>query len=256
MNLSFEKYQASGNDFILINQYNNNFLLNKKRIKFLCDRNLGVGADGLIIFRNTPTADFEIKFYNPDGSESFCGNGSRCAVHFAISNKISKKNFSRFLAKNKYHEAFVNRSKISIKMNNISNIKKIDNDYYVDLESPHYVRFCKDLNNLDFNKNIKNIKLNYNPKYGLFNINLIQIINKNEISVRTFEKGVEGETLSCGTGAIASSIAASFKKCESPLKINYTGGSMKVRFTKNINIFENIYLEGSQNFVYSGKIKI
>ena len=94
MNLSFEKYQASGNDFILINQYNNNFLLNKKKIGFLCDRTLGVGADGLIIIRNTAKADFEMKFYNPDGSESFCGNGSRCAVHYAASNKISKKNIS------------------------------------------------------------------------------------------------------------------------------------------------------------------
>jgi len=256
MNLSFEKYQASGNDFILINQFNNNFLLNKKKIGFLCDRNLGVGADGLIIIRNTAKADFEMKFYNPDGSESFCGNGSRCAVHYAASNKISKKNISMFLARNKYHEAYINKSKVSIKMNDISNIKKINNDFYIDLESPHYVRICDDLNNIDFKKNIEKIKIDNNAKYGNFNINLVQIISKNEINVRTFEKGVEGETLSCGTGAIASSIAASFKKCKSPLKINFTGGSMKVTFTKNINIFKNIYLEGSQNFVYSGKIKI
>ena len=256
MEIHFEKYQALGNNFILINQFERNIQLNNETISFLCDRNVGIGADGIIIIKKCLKADFEIVFHNPDGTKSLCGNGSICAVDFAIKKGFSRKNKSFFLAYDGYHYATYKNDKISIKMNNVSEIKKINDDYLINTGASHYVQIVKNLKKINIYKEVNNIKLNNDFNSKEFNINFVKIVDENEIEIRTFEKGVEAETQSCGTGAIAASIAVSFKNLKGPLKVKSRGGMMKAHFEKNKSIFENIFLEGTQRFIFSGKINI
>ena len=254
MEIHFEKYQALGNNFILVNQLENKNRFNNKKISFLCDKDHGIGADGIIIIKKCLKADFEIVYYNPDGSKSFCGNGSRCAVDFSIKKELTKKENIYFLAYDGYHFAKQKGDFISIKMNDIKNIKKFKNDYYINSGAPHYMKIVENLKNIDINKKIDQTRLNIGYVSENFNLNFIQIINKNKIEIRTYEKGVERETQSCGSGAVAGSIAASFNNIKSPVIVKTNGGLLKVTFEEKNNAFENVFLEGKQKFIFSGKI--
>ena len=256
MEIHFEKYQALGNNFILVNQLENKNRFKNKKISFLCDRNHGIGADGIIIIKKCLKADFEIVYYNSDGSKSFCGNGSRCAVDFAIKKKLTKKKNIYFLAYDGYHFAKQKGDFISIKMNDIKKIKKFNNDYYINSGAPHYIKIVENLKNIDINKKVDEIKSKSGYVSQRFNLNFVQIINKNKIEIRTYEKGVERETQSCGSGAIAGAIAASFNDIKSPVIVESNGGCLKTIFEKKKNFFENVFLEGKQKFIFSGKITI
>jgi len=255
MQLHFYKYQSSGNSFILIDNLENKTSLLKSQIIKLCDYSFGVGSDGLIILSSVLGMDFEIIFYNPDGSLGFCANGSLCALHF-----LKKKFISRdcsFKAFDGIHMAIIEND-IHLKMKDINKYKKLDNGYYLNSGAPHHVKFVNgELLNLNIIKEYKDIRKHNFYKKKLCNINLVFIEGKNTISIRTFEKGVNRETLSCGTGVVASVIATFIKENLVINSIKTKGGKLKVIFNKNKkDKFSDIYLIGSPQEVFTGKINL
>ena len=256
MLINFYKYQSSGNSFLLVDDLQNKINLNKSQIVKLCDFSYGVGSDGLIIIKPSKESDFELQFFNPDGSKGFCGNGSLCALDF-LKNKKFINNYCNFVAFDGIHEAKINND-IYLKMKNINFYEKINNDYYINSGAPHYIRFIDhNLKRIDIVNESMIIKNNDFLKKNPCNIDFISLEDKGVIYVRTFEKGVDRETLSCGTGAIASAIAFSIKK---NLKIDYVrmkGGILKVDYKKNKNnTFSDIYLIGNPKKVFNGEIRI
>ncbi|MEE3112969.1 MAG: diaminopimelate epimerase, partial [Bacteroidota bacterium] len=211
--------------------------------------------DGLIILSSVLGMDFEIIFYNPDGSLGFCANGSLCALHF-----FKKKFISRdcsFKAFDGIHMAIIEND-IHLKMKDINKYKKLDNGYYLNSGAPHHVKFVNgELLNLNIIKEYKDIRKHNFYKKKLCNINLVFIEEEKTISIRTFEKGVNRETLSCGTGAVASVVATSIKENLVINSIKTKGGKLKVIFNKNKkDKFSDIYLIGSPQEVFRGKINL
>lgn len=257
MNIKFYKYQSSGNDFILIDNRTNNIKLSNKKIKLLCNRNFGIGADGLIFLYNDEIVDFYMKYFNSNGEEgTMCGNGARAIVRFASDIKIIKNNCI-FKAIDGLHKAVILENNIKIKMINVENIENYKNDLILNTGSPHYVKFIEKVNNFNVNKYggiIRNLK---EFKNGI-NVNFVEINDNNILYVRTYERGVEKETLSCGTGITASVIAFAYKETiiNGKIEANSLGGKLFVYFEKNKNKYINIWLEGESSFVFVGKIYI
>lgn len=253
MPFEFQKYQGTGNDFIIIDDRDENFdLKNHTLIQNICDRKFGIGSDGLILIRNSKEADFEMIFYNPDASMSFCGNGSRCAVMFCFQNKIiSNKNCS-FIAIDGIHQASIENDWVKISIGDVNTIKKYDKDIFINTGSPHYIRFVKELNNLAIKTEAHPIRYNNEFKEKGTNVNFVEP-HENYIAVRTYERGVEDETLSCGSGVTACAIGAAYlldKK--SPIKIQSQGGELNVSFSQEGEKFTNIFLSGPAKFVFKG----
>jgi diaminopimelate epimerase len=256
MQISFYKYHGTGNDFILIDnrhQQSNNYTI--PLIQHLCHRRFGIGADGLILLQSHPQYDFEMIYYNADGSQSLCGNGSRCAVdlanHLGI---IGDKTY--FLTTDGPHQALIQEKMIWLQIKDIAKIQPIGTDYFVDTGSPHYIRIVDDLVNLDVYHLGKTIR-NQEPfqKVGT-NVNFVQLEGNNTIAVRTYERGVENETLSCGTGVTAAALVASTKGLKSPIQVNTKGGELQVHFTTTTQGFTDIYLVGPAVRVFQGTINV
>ncbi|WP_110473529.1 diaminopimelate epimerase [Candidatus Karelsulcia muelleri] len=262
MKIFFFKYQATGNDFIIINNLCKQFALKEKIIQRLCNRNLGIGADGLILIEKIKNYDFYMKYYNSDGKEgSMCGNGGRCSVHFAKKIGVLHKKNKNTLFKtiDGYHYATINKNIVSINMTNVEFLTvEVDKKYiFLNTGSPHHIIFIKKIENINIKK--KGRKLQSSKKYlktGV-NVNFVQI-NKHILYVRTYERGVENETFSCGTGVTASVIAAYhknkifFKK----ILVKTRGGLLQVKFDTLLQSYKRIFLKGEVNFVYKGVIKI
>ncbi|MFP3037463.1 MAG: diaminopimelate epimerase [Candidatus Karelsulcia muelleri] len=252
MKIFFFKYQATGNDFIIINNLCKQFALKEKIIQRLCNRNLGIGADGLILIEKIKNYDFYMKYYNSDGKEgSMCGNGGRCSVNFAKKIGVLHKKNTLFKTIDGY------KNIVSINMTNVEFLT-VDKKYiFLNTGSPHHIIFIK-------NKKIENIKkkgrkLQSSKKYlktGV-NVNFVQI-NKHILYVRTYERGVENETFSCGTGVTASVIAAYHKNkiCFKKILVKTRGGLLQVKFDTLLQSYKRIFLKGEVNFVYKGVIKI
>ena len=256
MPINFYKYQSSGNSFVIIDNLENKISFNKSQIVKLCDFNYGIGSDGVMIIRPCKESDFELQFFNPDGSKSFCGNGSLCALHFLKNKKFINK-YCNFIGFDGIHEAKIN-DEIYLKMKNIDFYEKINNDFYINSGAPHYVKFIDhNLKKIDIYIESMIIKTCDFLKKNPCNINFVSLEDEHTIYVRTFEKGIDRETLSCGTGAIASAIAFSIKENR---KINYVrmrGGTLRVTYKKNKNnTFSDIYLIGNPKNIYNGKISI
>lgn len=255
MHFSFYKYQGTGNDFIIIDNRQLFFSKNDtKHIAALCDRKFGIGADGLILLENHPTLDFRMVYYNSDGNESsMCGNGGRCLVHFAKFLGIIQ-NKTTFEAIDGIHEAIILNDIVSLKMNDVESVKIENNNIFLNTGSPHHVEICNQLDTLD----IQNVgaKLRF-EKYGNegANINFVKQIDNDTFSVRTYERGVEGETLSCGTGVTAVAIAMhAIQKTNSGTVILKTpGGDLEVTFEFNESQYKNIWLKGPAVQVYRGE---
>jgi diaminopimelate epimerase len=260
MKIQFHKYQGTGNDFILID--NRELLFPKNRTKLihkLCDRRFGIGADGLILLQNKSGFDFEMMYYNSDGKEgSMCGNGGRCTVAFAKKlGLIDDK--TNFTAVDGAHEAIVKNETVSLKMSNVNGIEKIGKDYFLNTGSPHYVRYVSNISTLDVVKEGRKVRTNERFNKQGTNVNFVEQ-KEGVLQVRTYERGVEDETLSCGTGVTAVALIAAYKKSKSNAKqfsIKTLGGKLKVAFYQNsMNAFTDIWLIGPAELVFSGEYSI
>lgn len=260
-NLHFYKYHGAGNDFIMIDNRKSDVVLGGEQIRFLCHRRFGVGGDGLVLLKTCDRADFEMEYYNSDGKvASMCGNAGRCVAAFA--NKLglfSEK--SRFYSYDGYHEAeFISmdgdNAVIKLGMRNISSIEKCINGWFLDTGSPHYVEFIKDV--MNYPVEIKGRNLRYDSHFAEgSNVDFAEE-RENGIFVRTYERGVEAETLSCGTGVTASALVYAFLKQmkRGVISVKTTGGDFKVYFTQSDKGFENISLQGEACCVFEGDIKL
>lgn len=260
MIIQFYKYHGTGNDFVIIENLKGEISLNKKQISFICSRRFGVGADGLMLLNSSKEADFKMEYYNSDGSgATMCGNGARCIVAFAAYIGLLKKRNITFIASDGLHHAkLINKNRIKIKMSDVDSIENVNSDFFCDTGSPHYVKFQQDLNTHDVYSNGKEIRNSTRYKETGTNVNFIEEISENKIFVRTYERGVEDETNSCGTGAVASAIILSHIRNSDTniVKIKTKGGKLKVFFKKEDNFYKDIWLEGPVSNVFEGIIEI
>ena len=258
MKLTFYKYQGTGNDFICVDNRDGKFKPSLDLVKRLCTRRFGLGSDGLILLQNKKGYDFEMDFFNPDGSKSLCGNGSRCVVSFAKALGLIKDN-ARFWAIDGEHTATITNDVVCLKMNDVKAVEISEDFYYLNTGSPHYCTFVNEINEFDVFSQGKRIRFSERFKKEGTNVNFLEKTN-GSVFVRTYERGVENETLSCGTGVTASGLVASLKGLATGkdfCDINTLGGKLKVKFNKqNDNSFTDIYLEGPALFVFKGEIEI
>lgn len=259
MKFTFYKYQGTGNDFVIIDNRATNLKLTEQQINRLCDRRFGIGADGLMLLENDSDYDFGMKYFNSDGKEStMCGNGGRCLVSFAkMLGIIGEK--TQFKAIDGVHKATIHDDKnISLEMQNVSNVNKVNNNYYLNTGSPHYVLFSDNIDKIDVVNRGREIRYSGEFKPEGTNVNFVEI-KHDELYVRTYERGVENETWSCGTGVTASAISASIhtKTDKSSYRIITKGGTLHVSFEKiDKNSFKNIWLTGPATFVFKGEITL
>jgi diaminopimelate epimerase len=259
MSIQFFKYHGAGNDFIIIDNRNNGFKVQRDVIERLCNRRFGIGADGLMLLENSRTADFSMRYFNADGREStMCGNGGRCIVAFANSIGVIK-NDTRFMAADGLHKAKILDTKIvSIEMKDIEEVRKLGNDYFVDTGSPHYVQFVNDLKNAPVYTEGRRIRLDRRICNEGTNVNFVHIDGDGRISIRTYERGVENETLACGTGAVASAISTFLKTKtdKTSFMIHVVGGKLKVDFVPvSEQNYKDIWLTGPAEFVFEGMVE-
>lgn len=256
--IEFFKYQGTGNDFVMIDDRSESFgLENHILIANLCHRKFGIGADGLILIRNHREVDFEMIYYNADGRlTSLCGNGSRCAVQFA--HKLGMiTNHCSFTTVEGILEAKIENEQVHLKMPDVNNIKSYEHHYFLNTGSPHHICIVDDIENYDVINQGR--KIRYGAPYyeeGA-NVNFVKPISDDRIFVRTYERGVEDETLSCGTGATAAALVHGLKGAESPIKVETLGGDLQISFEREVgNNFKNIHLIGPATLVFSGTISI
>ena len=257
MNLiDFYKYQGTGNDFILIDNRNKFFKNDTKLVKKLCHRKFGIGADGLICLENSANYDFKMVYYNADGRESsMCGNGGRCITAFAKYQGIIHDGCS-FEAIDGLHKARIKPdNQVELKMANVDHIQNYSGDLIINTGSPHYIKFVKDSQIINVPQQGAEIRYANDFKAKGINVNFAHI-QDDMIFTRTYERGVENETLSCGTGVTAVAIAAyhqQFLKNEIA-KLNTPGGELQVKFNKTISGYDNIWLIGPTEMVFNGEI--
>lgn len=260
MKIKFEKYQGAGNDFILFdNRLNILDKITEEQVKKMCDRRFGIGADGLMLLNKKEGFDFEMIYFNADGKVgSMCGNGGRCITQFAFTLGIKKSRYLFSAIDGKHKSEIDLDKKIKLQMTNVTKVEFALDHYVLDTGSPHYVKFVTGLRDFDVvgeGRKIRNSK--EFAKKGI-NVNFVETLGEDQIYVRTYERGVEDETLSCGTGVTASALVAAhndngFNRVEVKTK----GGSLSVEFDKNGDAeFENIWLCGPATFVYSGEIEL
>ena len=257
MLLPFYKYQGTGNDFIIIDNRKSLVQLTTQQINFLCNRKFGIGADGLMLLNKKENYDFEMKYYNADGNEStMCGNGGRCLTKFAFDMGIKKEKYF-FIAVDGEHESFLQQNGwVNLKMKDVTEIKNYENDKILNTGSPHYVKVSGDVESINVFDEGRKIRYNKNFSAEGINVNFVKQLN-NAILVRTYERGVENETLSCGTGVTASALAMSNNEPHQRINVKTLGGNLAVEFDKiSANRFKNIYLCGPAAFVFKGEIEI
>lgn len=260
MTISFYKYQGTGNDFIIIdNRETMNGHFSSKEIKHLCERRFGIGADGLMLLGNAKGYDFSMKYYNADGREgSMCGNGGRCMVKFAYDLGIHRPVY-RFLAVDGVHQAEIDLNGIvRLKMKDVEQVNYIGDHFVLDTGSPHYVRFISDVNRYDVVKEGQAIRNSKKYFAEGINVNFVENIDEHTIFVRTYERGVEDETYSCGTGVTASALMAAHNDTGfNQVDVSTLGGKLSVEFDRiDDNKFTNIWLSGPAEFVYKGEVEL
>jgi diaminopimelate epimerase len=259
MKLTFYKYQGTGNDFIILDNRQGNILLTIEQVNRLCDRKFGIGADGLMLLNLHEGYDFEMKYYNADGKESsMCGNGGRCLTRFAFDRGIKKEDY-HFIAIDGEHTArLVKNDWIELKMKDVSTIQYSNGNGVLDTGSPHFIKMVKDVMAIDVFKEGKEIRYSKEFKKEGLNVNFVQKIDEDKIIVRTYERGVEDETLSCGTGVTASALVAAHNDSGfNRIEVKTIGGNLAVEFDKTSETsFKNIWLCGPATFVFKGEIDL
>jgi diaminopimelate epimerase len=260
MIIEFCKYQGCGNDFIILDNRSNHFdNLIQKDIEWLCNRRFGVGADGLMLLNKKEGVDFEMKYFNADGSEStMCGNGGRCITKYFYDLGFHKFTY-QFWAIDGMHEAEINGDdNIRLKMKNVSQINYQDRDIILDTGSPHYVKHVNTLEDVNVTELGRAIRNSKEFKEKGINVNFVEIMDDDSIFVRTYERGVEAETLSCGTGVTAAAlISAHNERGFNRVEVKTLGGKLSVEFNKCSDTeFNEIWLIGPAKFVFKGEVEI
>lgn len=260
MKIVFNKYQGTGNDFILLDNRENMYGgLTAKQVHFLCSRRFGIGADGLIMMNNKADFDFEMKYFNADGNQgSMCGNGARCLVKFASMLGIKKEKYN-FIAADGIHAAEIDlNGEIRLQMKDVKGAEFSYTHYILDTGSPHYVKNVRDAIQLDVVNEGRAIRNSKEFEEKGINVNFVETLNDDTIYVRTYERGVEDETLSCGTGVVASAlISAHNDNGFNRVEVKTSGGKLSVEFEKvTEKEFRNIWLSGPAELVYEGEIHI
>ena len=259
--MHFYKYQGTGNDFIILDNRNWSYTaLTEEKVKFLCDRRFGIGADGLMLLNTRSGYDFEMKYYNSDGRESsMCGNGGRCIVAFAKFLGLIKGE-TDFLAVDGPHYAKISEESnwVSLEVINASDIKRDGDDYVLNTGSPHYVGLTTDLANKNVFADGRAIRYNDTYKTKGINVNFVEPQGEGYF-VRTYERGVEDETYACGTGVTAVALAMAKHNNQTghittPIKV--LGGNLNIRFDYDGQTFSNIFLEGPAELVFKGEIEV
>ncbi len=255
MKFSIYKYQGTGNDFVILDNRKKEFPVEKKIIRNICNRRFGIGADGFMLLEDDKKADFYMNYFNADGNEStMCGNGGRCLVRFAHDLKIISKNTS-FNAVDGSHTATVFTDKITLGMTNVEKTEAYAQHYFLNTGSPHHVEFVENIKNFDVFTNGKRIRNGIHYLKEGTNVNFVEKIAENTLFVRTYERGVENETYSCGTGVTAAAIAAFKKRITSDQVIIHTlGGILEVQFQEENDQFIDVKLTGPAQFVFKGEI--
>ena len=235
-----------------------------EQIRVICDRKFGIGADGLMLIESHPDAHFNLQYYNSDGSQSLCGNGSRAAVRMAAALGLVNGK-ARFEAFDGLHDAeILEDGVVRLKMNNVSVVKKLGENYFINTGSPHFVSFVSRVEKHPVFEEGRKIRYDSQFSPGGTNVNFVEIGAGNSIFVRTYERGVENETLSCGTGVTAAALAASLKGLTSPVSVKTLGGELRVEF-KTVSpavqadgavLFEDIYLIGPAKMFFEGDLEL
>ena len=264
MTLHFTKYQATGNDFVILDNRNGAIKLSIDDVQRICDRRFGVGADGVMLLEKHPSLDFNLVYYNSDGSQSLCGNGTRAAMKMASSLGIvnGKASFNAF---DGAHQAeIVDHGIVKVRMNDVTVPANSD---FINTGSPHLIRFVTGLASYPVYEEGKKLRYSDTFKPGGTNINFIELLGNNNIYVRTYERGVENETLSCGTGVTAAALAVHFKGYDSPIAIKTQGGDLSVQFLAKPSgspdggrsqsvTFTDIFLIGPAKMVFEGDLEL
>lgn len=264
MKLHFFKYQATGNDFVLIDNRSAQYAFTTEQIGKICHRKFGVGADGLMLIEKHPVLDFNLVYYNSDGSQSLCGNGSRAAVSLAaFLGMLNGK--TQFNAYDGAHAAeLLPSGVVKLKMNDVQKTSRSGEDYFINTGSPHHIRFVPNVHQYPVVEEGRKIRYSEAYKPAGTNVNFVEIQPDNTIFVRTYERGVEDETLSCGTGVVASALASALKGFSSPVKIKTLGGDLSVAFTfsrsgssaSQEGTFHDIFLIGPAKLVFEGDLEL
>lgn len=261
MIIHFYKFQGTGNDFVMIDNRNSDFPKeNTSLVASLCHRHFGIGADGLILLENDEKYDFRMIYYNSDGKEStMCGNGGRCIVAFAKLLKIID-NKTIFIAIDGEHYAEINNeNQVKLQMKDVDVIRKEDSYTFLDTGSPHHVQLAENVNNMDVKSEGASIRYGqlYKDKGGA-NVNFVTPLGNEKFAVRTYERGVEDETYSCGTGATAVAIAMYHqeKTKERDIHLQTLGGDLRVSFDVENGVYTNVFLIGQATFVFEGKVEM
>ena len=254
--IRFYKYQGTGNDFVMIDNRDLEFPKSTELIEKLCDRRFGIGGDGLILLENDENSDFKMVYYNSDGNEStMCGNGGRCIVAFAHFLDIFEDK-TTFDAIDGLHKAEIKNGIVKLKMIDVNNIKTDGSDFVLNTGSPHYVKYVEMLNNYNVFKNGNEIRNSETYKKEGINVNFVEPLSEKEIFVRTYERGVEDETYSCGTGVTAAALTFMDKNNQTSVAVKVLGGQLKVYAEKSGERFNDIWLEGPANQVFKGDISL
>lgn len=256
--MTFYKYQGTGNDFIIFDNRDGKIALITQQVNHLCNRKFGIGADGLMLLNQKEGYDFEMIYYNADGNESsMCGNGGRCLTQFAYDMGIKKSTF-KFIAIDGDHEATFSDSWVNLKMKNVASITQNNGDFVLNTGSPHLVHPTNDVMDFDVYKMGHEIRYSDEFKAEGINVNFVETIDEDKIIVRTYERGVENETLSCGTGVTASAlIFAHNENGFNRIEVKTLGGNLAVEFDKlGDQRFENIWLCGPATYVFKGDIDL
>ncbi len=253
----FHKYQGTGNDFVLIDNRKEMFPKKDSHlVNFLCDRKFGIGADGLILLENDEVSDFKMVYYNSDGNEStMCGNGGRCIVAFAKELGLIGAT-TTFSAIDGLHHAKIEGCQVTLQMIDVAVIKAKEKYFFLNTGSPHHVQTVADLESLDVHKEGAKIRYGMYGKEGS-NINFVHQAENEVFEIRTYERGVEGETLSCGTGVTAVAVAMHHAKktLKDKVEVITKGGKLEVAFDHENGSYTNIYLIGEATHVFKGMIE-
>ena len=256
MELVFHKYQGTGNDFILIDDRDGRFPESVELVQHLCDRKYGIGADGLILIQNHPDLDYKMVYFNSDGSQSLCGNGSRCAFKFAQTLEIVQDK-ATFETTDGIHEIKSEGDTTHFQLFDVSYPNKLDeHEWFLNTGSPHHIVVVDDVTKINVKESGSKIRYSksYSSQNGT-NVNFAQLL-QNRVKIRTYERGVEDETLSCGTGATAVGLLAGLLEYDSPVRIETNGGELIVFFEKEEDKFTNIWLAGPAEKVFEGQFNI